>query len=82
MIATPVGVLAINHTGLIWMQLQSDFRQPRSQGIPYHDGLLLAAAVNHCIVAITFERHGRVFPGQPHIERIVQIQVSQDRGYR
>jgi hypothetical protein len=42
MIATPVGVLAINHTGLIWMQLQSDFRQPRSQGIPYHHGLLLA----------------------------------------
>ena len=47
------------------MQLQSDFRQPRSQGIPYHDGLPLAAAVNHRIITVTLERHARMFPGQP-----------------
>ena len=35
MIATPVGVLAINDPGLIWVQFQADLRQPRCEGIPY-----------------------------------------------
>ena len=68
--------------GLIWVQLQSDFRQPCSQGIPYHHGLLLAGAVNYRIIAIPLECDARMLPGQPHIERVVQIQVRQDRGYR
>ena len=82
MIATPVGVLAMNHTGLIWVQLQADLRQPRCQGIPYHHGLRLAGAVNHRIIAIPLERDTRMFPGQPHIERVIEIQVRQNRGYR
>src|SRR6266567_3443279 len=65
MIATPVGVLAINHTGLIWVQLQSDLRQPRCQGIPYHHGLLLAGAVNYRIIGIPLNPAGFPGPGLP-----------------
>ncbi len=33
MIATPVGVLAVHHVGLVWMQLQTDLRQPCRVGV-------------------------------------------------
>ena len=62
------------------MQFQADVRQPGGQGIPYLHGLRLAAAVNHRIITVPLERDTRVFPGQPHIERVVQIQVCQDWG--
>ncbi len=77
MLAAPVSVLAVDDARLARMQLQADGRQPFRQGIPHHDGLRLAAAVNHRIIAVALERDRRERPGQPHVERVVQIQVRQ-----
>src|SRR6184192_1604567 len=35
MIATPVGVLAVDDAGLVRMQLQTDCRQPLREGVPH-----------------------------------------------
>src|SRR5664279_2156343 len=71
MIVTPVGVLAVDDAGLVRMEFQTDRRQSLREGVPHLAGLFLAVAVNHRIIAVAFERDGRVFPDQPHVHRIV-----------
>jgi len=38
--------------------------------------------MDHGVVGIPFERHGRELPRQEHVERLVQHQVGQHRGDR
>jgi hypothetical protein len=79
MIATPVGVLAVDDAPLVRVQLQTDCRQPRREAGSYLAGLLLAVAVNHRVIAVAFEGDRRKRPSQPYVKRVVQLQVRQDR---
>jgi hypothetical protein len=71
MIATPVGVLAVDDARLVRMQLQTDLRQASSDRVPHPQGLGPAAAVHHRVIAVALEPEVRVLPGHPGVERVV-----------
>ena len=77
MIVTPVDVPAVDDARLVRMQFQTDRRQPLREASPNLTGLLLACAVDHRIIAVAFEGDRRELPDQPHVERVVQIQIRQ-----
>ncbi len=79
--APPV-VLAVHDPGLVRVQLQPQTGQPRIERGPHLAGLPLGRTMDHGVVGIPFERHGRELPRQEHVERLVQHQVGQHRGDR
>jgi hypothetical protein len=70
--AAPLAVLAVHDLGLVRVQLQPQTLQPFGERGPYLSGLPLGRTVHHRIVCIPLEFHGREFPGEEHIERIMQ----------
>jgi hypothetical protein len=75
--AAPYRVLAVDQPGLVRVQAQAHLSHPLLQRGPDHPGLLLGAAVHHGVVDVPLERDRREFPRQPHIERVMQEQVSE-----
>lgn len=75
--APSVRVLAVDDARLIWMQLQTDLRQSRSDRVPHLPGLTFAAAVHHRVIAVPFEAQTRELPDHPRVERIMHEHVSQ-----
>jgi hypothetical protein len=77
--ARAVRVLAVHDARLVRMQLQTDLRQTISDRIPHVAGLALAAAVDHHVIAVALEPHGRILPGHPGVERVMHEQVGEQR---
>lgn len=81
--ATPLAVLAGPDAGLTGMQRQPCARiQPLRDRGPDPVRFALAAAVDHYIVAVPFNRYPRVLAGHPRVERVVQEQVGGQRADR
>lgn len=67
MIATPVGVLAVDDASLVRKQLQTDPRRARSDRVRDPVGLGLAAAVHHRVIAVAFEPDAGELPDRPGV---------------
>jgi hypothetical protein len=59
------------------MQPQPDVFHPVFQRRQHLLGLALAFAVHDRVVHIPFEGQTRILPGQPHVEGVVEKQISQ-----
>ena len=77
MIASAIGVLTVDHLGLLWMEHQTAGGESSIQDPTQRQGLSFAAAVADNIVSVPFKRHAGKFPPQPHIERIVKKQIRE-----
>ena len=59
------------------LSLKAALRQPASDLGPQLQGLPLASSVDDDVIAIALEPDGRVLPGHPPIERVVQHHVGE-----
>jgi hypothetical protein len=75
--AAPDRALAVDDAGLVLIELEPAVRQPRSDRTPQPAGLAFASRVHDHVVAVALEADGRVLPGHPEIERVVQKDVGQ-----
>src|SRR5262249_29556253 len=73
---------AEHYSRLVRMQPQATFAQSRRDPLAHVSGLLLAETVDHKIITIAFERQTRELPGHPHVKRIVQKDIRQQRRNR
>src|ERR1035437_1719670 len=64
-------VFAVRDLRLLGVQLETKGREPVGDQVPKGPGLSLSVAVDNDVVRITLERASRMFPGHPHVERIV-----------
>jgi hypothetical protein len=78
-LAPTVAVLAVDDPRLVGVKPQAHLPHPR--GDPGQHALCLppALAMHDNIIGIALKRAARMIPGHPHIERVVQEQVRQDR---
>src|SRR3984893_4514060 len=76
--ASAIGVLAVDHFGLLWMEHQPAFGKPPFQDLTQRQGLALAPAVADDVVGVPLERHPWKPPLQPDIERVMQEQIGQE----
>ena len=76
---SPIAVLAVDNSGLVRVKLQPDLHHSLADRVPQHFRLLLADAVHHPVIHIPLERDVRKRPGHPHVERVVEEEVSQAR---
>src|SRR5664279_4105265 len=72
-----IAVLAVNHRGLVGVQLQPDVNHPLPDCVSQHFCLLPTDAMHHRIIHVAFEPHGRETPGHPGIECVVEEEVGQ-----
>src|SRR5260221_5250243 len=61
------------------MKFQTALCQPAPDGLQYCSRLRFAPAMDDYIVSETLEVDGRKRPRHPHVERIMQEQVGQER---
>src|SRR5262249_35632310 len=61
------------------MKFQTALCKPAPDGLQYCSRLRFAPAMDDCIVSETLEVDGRKRPRHPHVERIMQEQVGQER---
>src|SRR5215475_2611859 len=61
------------------MKFQTALCKPAPDGLPYCSRLRFAPAMDAYIVSETLEVDGRKRPRHPHVERIMQEQVGQER---
>src|SRR5947208_4487663 len=78
-VAAPVHILAVDNLRLLWMQHQLAGRKAVGNRAPQCPRLLGAVAVTNGIVRIPLERDMRKASPHPHVERVVQEQVRQER---
>ena len=68
----PVVVLAVHDAGLLLVELKPALRQPLRDHDPQKAGVSFASGVDNHVVAIALKLDGRVLPGHPRIERVVE----------
>ncbi len=79
MVAFAIGVLAVDHFGLLRVEHQTALGEPSIQDLTQGQGLALAPTVADDVVGVPLERHAGNHPLQPDIAHIVQEQVRQER---
>src|SRR5690349_9429379 len=79
MVASAIGVLAVDNLRLLRMQHQLAVRQTFSKCVAPSTCLTFGSAATDRIVGISLERNMREFPSHPYVEGIVQEQVRQQR---
>jgi hypothetical protein len=76
---TPIGILAINDPGLHRMKFQAAFLKPISDRLQHFLGLPLTPAMDESIVRVAFEWDTWEIPLHPHIKRIMQEEIGEQR---
>src|SRR5439155_22092935 len=74
---SPIGILAVDHFRLLWMQFQSTLLQPCRYLGTHQVRFPLCSAMDDDVVRIPLERQMKPTPSHPQIERVVQKQISQ-----
>src|SRR6266568_4311655 len=74
--SSAIRIFAVHDTRLVWMQLQTTVRQPSCNGASNKQSVLFSCAVNHRIIAISFELKVRKFFLHPHVERVMQEEIG------
>ena len=77
--AAPVVILAVHDAGLLLVELKPALRQPLRDRGPQQAGLAFASGVDNDVIAVALELDGRVLPGHPRVERVVQEHVGEQR---
>ena len=78
-VSTPVVILAIDEFRLLRIENQFAGRKAILQRTPQRPRLFGALAVTNGIVRVSLERDVRIVLRHPHVERVVQEQVCQQR---
>jgi hypothetical protein len=64
------------------VQPQADLPHPLADRLGDHARLPFGTAVHYGVIDIPLERHGRKLPRHPHVEGVMQEQVSEHRRNR
>src|SRR5260370_6799143 len=73
----PIGILAIDHLGLLRMQFQSTLLQPCRYFDTHQVRFPLCSAMDNDIVRVPLERQVRPVSPHPYVERVMPEQIGQ-----